>query len=129
MEMSRSFAAYGVSVPPSLRIDLRDRVQQQQALKTVYEGIGGEVPRLLEMMPTATDWYFDTAAQVDMPRRWQGRVVLVGDAAYCASPMSAQGTSRFQVQTRLTPFVGAGLASVISTKLQSFAGSGAVVRL
>src|SRR5262249_21849582 len=75
------------------RIDLRDRAQQQQALKTVYEDVGWEVPRLLEMMPTASDWYFDTAAQIDMPRWSQGRVVLVGDAAYCASPMSGQGTS------------------------------------
>jgi 2-polyprenyl-6-methoxyphenol hydroxylase-like FAD-dependent oxidoreductase len=68
-------------------------LQQQQALRTVYEGIGWEVPRLLEMMPMASDWYFDTAAQIDMPRWSQGRVVLVGDAAYCASPMSGQGTS------------------------------------
>jgi 2-polyprenyl-6-methoxyphenol hydroxylase-like FAD-dependent oxidoreductase len=72
---------------------LQSRIQQQQALRTVYEGIGWEVPRLLEMMPTASDWYFDTAAQIDMPRWSQGRVVLVGDAAYCASPMSGQGTS------------------------------------
>jgi hypothetical protein len=56
---------------------LHDRVQQQQALKTVYEGIGWEVPRLLEMMPMATDWYFDQAAQIDMPRWSQGRIVLV----------------------------------------------------
>jgi 2-polyprenyl-6-methoxyphenol hydroxylase-like FAD-dependent oxidoreductase len=72
---------------------LQSRVQQQQALRTVYEGIGWEVPRLLEMMPTASDWHFDTAAQIDMSRWSQGRVVLVGDAAYCASPMSGQGTS------------------------------------
>jgi 2-polyprenyl-6-methoxyphenol hydroxylase-like FAD-dependent oxidoreductase len=85
-------ACFGFAAP-SLRIDLRDRVQQQQALQTVYEGIGWEVPRLLEMMPTASDWYFDTAAQVEMPCWSQGRVVLVGDAAYCASPMSGQGTS------------------------------------
>ena len=45
------------------------------------------------MMPEALDWYFDKAAQIDMPRWSQGRVVLVGDAAYCASPMSGQGTS------------------------------------
>jgi 2-polyprenyl-6-methoxyphenol hydroxylase-like FAD-dependent oxidoreductase len=85
-------ACFGFAAP-SLRIDLRDRVQQQQALRMVYEGIGWEVPRLLEMMPTASDWYFDTAAQIDMPRWSEGRVVLVGDAAYCASPMSGQGTS------------------------------------
>lgn len=80
-------------VAPSHRIDMRDRAQQQHLLRTVYAGIGWEVPRLLEMMPMASDWYFDTAAQIDMPRWSEGRVVLVGDAAYCASPMSGQGTS------------------------------------
>src|SRR5260370_13341646 len=50
-------ACFGFAAP-SLRIDLRDRAQQEQALRTVYEGIGWEVPRLLEMMPTASDWYF-----------------------------------------------------------------------
>src|SRR5262249_52811466 len=45
------------------------------------------------MMPTASDWYFDKAAQIEMPRWSKDRVVLVGDAAYCASPMSGQGTS------------------------------------
>src|SRR5262249_61766077 len=85
-------ACFGFAAP-SLRIDLRDRAQQQQALRTVYQGIGWEVPRLLEMMPAASDWYFDTAAQIVMPRWAEGRGVLVGDAAYCASPMSGQGTS------------------------------------
>jgi 2-polyprenyl-6-methoxyphenol hydroxylase-like FAD-dependent oxidoreductase len=89
---AKAKACFGFAAP-SLRIDLRDRAQQQQALQAVYEGIGWEVPRLLEMMPTASDWYFDTAAQIDMQRWSQGRVVLVGDAAYCASPMSGQGTS------------------------------------
>jgi 2-polyprenyl-6-methoxyphenol hydroxylase-like FAD-dependent oxidoreductase len=74
-------------------INLRDRAEQEQSLKKVYQGIGWEVPRLLEMMPEATDWYFDAAAQIEMPRWSQGRVALVGDAAYCASPMSGQGTS------------------------------------
>ena len=76
-----------------MRIDLHDRAQQQRVLANVYEGVGWEVPRLLEMMPAASDWYFDKAAQVVMPRWSQGRVALVGDAAYCASPMSGQGTS------------------------------------
>src|SRR5262245_4720238 len=85
-------ACFGFAAP-SLQIGLHDRLQQQQALKTVYEGIGWEVPRLLEMMPEALDWYFDKAAQIVMPRWSQDRVALVGDAAYCASPMSGQGTS------------------------------------
>lgn len=85
-------ACFGFAAP-TLQIGLHDRSQQQQALKTVYEGIGWEVPRLMELMPTASNWYFDKAAQINMPRWSQGRVVLVGDAAYCASPMSGQGTS------------------------------------
>jgi 2-polyprenyl-6-methoxyphenol hydroxylase-like FAD-dependent oxidoreductase len=74
-------------------VDLRDRADQEEGLRSVYEGIGWEVPRLLELMPEATDWYFDIAAQVDMASWTRGRVSLVGDAAYCASPMSGQGSS------------------------------------
>ena len=74
-------------------IDLRDRGQQEDALRTVYAGIGWEVPRLLELMPEATDWYFDVAAQVDLAEWARDRVTLVGDAGYCASPMSGQGSS------------------------------------
>jgi 2-polyprenyl-6-methoxyphenol hydroxylase-like FAD-dependent oxidoreductase len=85
-------ACFGFAAP-TLQIGLHDRCEQQQALKTVYEGLGWEVPRLMELMPTASNWYFDKAAQINMPRWSQGRVVLVGDAAYCASPMSGQGTS------------------------------------
>jgi 2-polyprenyl-6-methoxyphenol hydroxylase-like FAD-dependent oxidoreductase len=85
-------ACFGFSAP-SVRIDLRDRVQQQQVLTHVYQGIGWEVPRLLEMMSSAPDFYFDAAAQISMDRWSQDRVVLVGDAGYCASPMSGQGTS------------------------------------
>jgi 2-polyprenyl-6-methoxyphenol hydroxylase-like FAD-dependent oxidoreductase len=80
------FAAHG-------RIDLRDRAEQHRALTDVYRGIGWEIPRLLEMMPNAPDYYFDVAAQIDMPHWSQGRVVLVGDAGYCPSPLSGQGTS------------------------------------
>jgi 2-polyprenyl-6-methoxyphenol hydroxylase-like FAD-dependent oxidoreductase len=78
---------------PSIHIDLRDRAQQQQVLTNVYKDIGLEVPTLLEMMPDAADYYFDVAAQIHMPHWSQGRDVLAGDAGYCASPMSGQGTS------------------------------------
>ena len=62
-------------------------------LTSVYQGIGWEVPKLLSMIPAAPDYYFDAAAQIRMEHWSQGRVVLVGDAGYCASPMSGQGTS------------------------------------
>jgi 2-polyprenyl-6-methoxyphenol hydroxylase-like FAD-dependent oxidoreductase len=84
-------ACFGFVAPA--RVDLRDRAQHQQVLTTVYQGIRWEVPRLLEMMPAASDYYFDVAAQIAMDRWSQGRVVLAGDAGYCASPLSGQGTS------------------------------------
>jgi len=85
-------ACFGFAAP-SVRVDLRDRDQHRRVLTDVYEGIGWEVPRLLEMMPGAPDYYFDAAAQIAMDHWSQGRAVLVGDAGYCASPMSGQGTS------------------------------------
>jgi 2-polyprenyl-6-methoxyphenol hydroxylase-like FAD-dependent oxidoreductase len=85
-------ACFGFTAP-AVHVDLRDRTQQQQVLNKAYDGVGWEVPRLLEMMAGAPDFYFDTAAQICMAQWSQGRVVLVGDAGYCASPMSGQGTS------------------------------------
>jgi 2-polyprenyl-6-methoxyphenol hydroxylase-like FAD-dependent oxidoreductase len=52
-----------------------------------------ETPRLLEAMWAAPDFYFDAMAQIRLDRWSLGRAVLLGDAGYCASPMSGQGTS------------------------------------
>ena len=45
-------------------------------LSNVYEGVGWEVPRLLELMPGAHDFYFDAAAQM-LDRLSDGGAVLV----------------------------------------------------
>ncbi|GLY96007.1 FAD-dependent oxidoreductase [Actinoplanes sp. NBRC 103695] len=39
------------------------------------------------------DFFVDSLSQVDIPRWSAGRVVLLGDAAFCPSPASGQGTS------------------------------------
>ncbi|GAA1883005.1 FAD-dependent monooxygenase [Asanoa iriomotensis] len=66
---------------------------QKRFLTQAYAQEGWEVPRLLEAMGDATDFYFDTISQARLDRWSTGRVTLVGDAAYCASPASGQGTS------------------------------------
>ncbi|MEV0400562.1 FAD-dependent monooxygenase [Actinoallomurus sp. NPDC050550] len=71
----------------------RDRAAQQRMLADAYAGEGWEVPRLVEGMAAAPDFYFDSLAQVHLDRWSNGRVVLLGDAACCASPASGQGTS------------------------------------
>ncbi|MEU8525594.1 FAD-dependent monooxygenase [Streptomyces sp. NPDC048629] len=77
----------------SLSYDRHDRAAQQGLLADAYAGEGWEVPRLLEAARVAEDFYFDSLSQVHMERWSTNRVVLVGDAAYCASPASGQGTS------------------------------------
>lgn len=52
-----------------------------------------QTPRLIEAMRSAPDFSFDAMAQVRMDAWSRGRTVLLGDAGYCASPLSGQGTS------------------------------------
>lgn len=56
-------------------------------------GWGWEVPNFIERMWPATDFYFGALAQTVMDSWSKGRVALVGDAGYCPSPFSGQGTS------------------------------------
>ena len=77
----------------SIRCESRDIVAQQQLVRNVFANVGGEIPKLLNMMSETNDFYFDAASQIHMDCWSSGRVILLGDAAYCASPMSGQGTS------------------------------------
>ena len=72
----------------------RDNTEAQfTELERRMAGDGWVRPQLLEYMRTAPDFYFDEMAQIIMDRWSQGRVALVGDAGYCCSPLSGQGTS------------------------------------
>jgi 2-polyprenyl-6-methoxyphenol hydroxylase-like FAD-dependent oxidoreductase len=82
---------YWASEP--LDYDRRDVEQQQKLLRDAYAGVGWEVPRILEGLAAAPDFYFDSVTQIKMPQVHKGRVTLVGDAGYCASPLSGMGTS------------------------------------
>jgi 2-polyprenyl-6-methoxyphenol hydroxylase-like FAD-dependent oxidoreductase len=73
--------------------DYRDIEQQKRLVADHLAGLRWETPRLLKAMWEAPDFYFDAMAQVRMDRWSKGRVALLGDAGYCASPLSGQGTS------------------------------------
>ncbi|MEU4513951.1 FAD-dependent monooxygenase [Nonomuraea wenchangensis] len=85
-------AAFIWSSPP-LAYDHRDVERQKELLAEAMSGMRWEVPRLLDAVREADDLYFDAVCQIRMDRWSKGRVVLLGDAAYCASPASGQGTS------------------------------------
>ena len=76
-----------------LDYDHRDRDQQQDLLAAAFAGTGWEVPGLLTAMREAPDFYLDSVSQVRMSSWSAGRVPLVGDAGYCPSPLSGQGSS------------------------------------
>lgn len=61
-------------------------------LGIVYGDLEWIVPRLLEGCGQAGP-YFDEVSQIEVPRWRAGRVVLVGDAAYCVSLVAGQGAS------------------------------------
>ncbi|OLF14975.1 FAD-dependent monooxygenase [Actinophytocola xanthii] len=76
-----------------LTYDYQDTAQQKRLIAEQLAGLGWEVPKLLAAMADAHVFYFDAMAQIQMDRWTTGRVALVGDAGYCASVMSGQGTS------------------------------------
>ncbi|MEV0348774.1 hypothetical protein AB0H88_23610 [Nonomuraea sp. NPDC050680] len=75
-------------------LDRRDRKEQEQAVRAAFAEHDWEVPRLLEAMSEAGDFYFGSSCQVHLDRWSHGRVTLVGDAGYCAAPTSGMGTSQ-----------------------------------
>ena len=71
----------------------RDLDEQRQLLVDRFAGAGWQCDALLSAAQEADDFYFDSFLQVHMPVWTSGRVTLVGDAGYCASPLSGMGTS------------------------------------
>ena len=76
-----------------IEYDRRDLDQQRKLLAERFSGAGWQCDALLEAAADADDFYFDEFAQVHMPTISNGRTTLIGDAGYCASPLSGMGTS------------------------------------
>ena len=73
--------------------DYRDEEQQRKIILEQFEGQSWRTAELLEEVQHSKDFYFDKFCQIKMPSWTKGRVALVGDAAYCASPAAGMGAS------------------------------------
>ncbi|NUT48933.1 MAG: FAD-dependent oxidoreductase [Saccharothrix sp.] len=73
--------------------DHRDVDAQRRLLAEKFAGAGWEWQTALKHMWEAPDFHFDAMAQIRMDTWSRGNVVLLGDAGYCGSPLSGQGTS------------------------------------
>jgi 2-polyprenyl-6-methoxyphenol hydroxylase-like FAD-dependent oxidoreductase/tryptophan-rich sensory protein len=70
-----------------------DVARQKAWLRERFADAGWQAPRVLAGMDATDDFYFDVLRQVRMPRWSKGRVVLTGDAAWCATPIAGIGTT------------------------------------
>lgn len=61
-------------------------------LRRTFADVGWAAPRVLGALDDAP-LYFDAVGQARMPTWTSGRVALLGDAAYCSSPLSGMSTS------------------------------------
>ncbi|CAM4411093.1 FAD-dependent monooxygenase [Nocardia ninae] len=73
-------------------VDYRDVEAQKRLLREQMAGFGWLTQDILAHLDNTPDFYLDQVAQVVMDRWSNGRVVLLGDAAFSASPMSGAGT-------------------------------------
>lgn len=87
---TRALLSFMDERPGHERLGVED---QKALLRRVFRDAGWEAPRVLSALDGASEMYFDSIGQVRAPRWSRGRVALVGDAGYCASPISGMGTS------------------------------------
>lgn len=72
----------------------RKAIEQQKLFWTGKFGDAGwQTQRFLDGLQTTTSFYSQEVVQIMTATWYQGRVVLLGDAAHCASPFSGMGVS------------------------------------
>ncbi|MFJ4775763.1 FAD-dependent monooxygenase [Streptomyces sp. NPDC088762] len=84
--------AFGFASGP-LDAGQRDPERLRELIVEKAAGLRWEGERLAKAAAEAPDFYCDAMAQIRMDHWSRGRVVLLGDAGYCPSPLSGQGTS------------------------------------
>jgi 2-polyprenyl-6-methoxyphenol hydroxylase-like FAD-dependent oxidoreductase len=73
--------------------DYRNTDEQRKITVDQFAGQSWRTAELLEEIKKAEISYFDKFCQIKMPSWTKGRVALVGDAGYCASPAAGIGAS------------------------------------
>lgn len=66
--------------------------EQKELLIKKIENVGWEAGRIAKAIRQTDDLYFERVSQVKAPRWHKGRVAMIGDAAYCATPIAGKGT-------------------------------------
>jgi 2-polyprenyl-6-methoxyphenol hydroxylase-like FAD-dependent oxidoreductase len=76
------------------RADIPETLAGQKALlRERFDGSGWECRDILATLADVNSLYIDRVSQIRMDRWTQGRVALVGDAAFCVSLLGGQGSA------------------------------------
>ncbi|EMD61500.1 hypothetical protein COCSADRAFT_123224 [Bipolaris sorokiniana ND90Pr] len=69
--------------------------EQKEVWAELYRDAGWDCERFTQKLAGVEDFYATEIVQVKMPGKqlYSGRVVLLGDAGYCASPFTGMGTT------------------------------------
>lgn len=86
-------AYLAIMTPESGRIARLPVREQKEEFRELFQDAGWEAPRVIREMMKSDDFYVQETAQAKMDSWVKGRVVLLGDAGYCPSPVSGQGTT------------------------------------
>jgi len=74
-------------------LDRGDFAAQKALLRRRFGASGWECAAILDELDRTDDFYFDRVSQIRMDQWAHGRVVLLGDAAYCVSLLAGQGSA------------------------------------
>ncbi|WP_418960717.1 FAD-dependent monooxygenase [Streptomyces tritici] len=83
--------AFFVFASPQVAYDRHDQERQKALVAEAFDGLGWEVPGLLDSLRQAPELYFDSISRADVPSWSAGRVALLGDAA-CGATIGGMGT-------------------------------------
>lgn len=82
-----------LSYPRDGDLPALDRDEALARVRARYTGAGWETERVLDGFDASEDVYIDGLTQIRMPTWHRGRVCLVGDAAWCVTPIGGGGAS------------------------------------
>ncbi|MPR00031.1 FAD-binding monooxygenase [Modestobacter sp. I12A-02628] len=74
-------------------LDELDRSGQVIVLRRAFADVEQAAPRVLAALEDGAPFYLEDLAQMRLPTWSAGRVAVVGDAAWCATPVSGIGTT------------------------------------
>jgi 2-polyprenyl-6-methoxyphenol hydroxylase-like FAD-dependent oxidoreductase len=75
------------------RLEMLDQEAQKAMLRDTFYCGEWETSQILAELERTKDLYFDRVSQIKMPTWSQGRIALIGDAAFCVSLMAGQGAA------------------------------------